>query len=573
LDGDPPSDPLRRRVRRRGVLRGGALGLAGLALAGCTSEATAPTPPAATAAATRVAAPTTGAQPAPSPAATARPAKLGGTLRLSNGLTDAPHLDPHQTNSALLITFGAAQAWGQLAQYKNGPDVAMPTFEVVGDLAESWTQPDDLTYVFKLRPTVKYHNLPPVNGREVEAEDVVQSFKRQVAMKTNASFLQGLKTIEAVDKATVKITVEQPNADFLASVASNFCKVIPRETFASGDLKAGPVVGTGPFLFGSWEMGKTLELLRSPDYYQKGKPYLDKIQWFRLADSATLLSAFRSNNLDLLRFGFTKGDTDTLKKERPELVVTTSKGGQRLEYGLKGDRPPFNDIRVRQAFFKAINRQEVIDTLLDGVGHIDPGITLGSPAQELPADELKRLYAYDPDGAKQLLQQAGVSGLDVEVQVSNTLSGLVVQIGELLQAQLKKVNINVKLNPLATAAYVEQVTAGGNYAAFLGVQGVQAQTSTELLNRHHSKGPQFTSGVADPELDRMIEQQATLVKDPAGRAKLIQDIQRKIIGLYAINMVAVQDSLRIAWPTVKDFNPNGVVNNSLGDYLWVWLDK
>jgi peptide/nickel transport system substrate-binding protein len=567
---DPNLPPRRRRIARRTVLGGAGLGAAGLALVACTPSAPPPAP-ATTAAPTTLASPS-GAAAAASPAPAARQPKYGGTLRISVGAAEMPHLDPHQTNSAAVFAFGHGVVWSQLLTYKNGPDQRMPTYEVVGDLAESWTQPDDLTYVFKIRPGVKYQNLPPVGGREADAEDVVQSFRRQMDLKVNSGFLQGIQRIDAPDRNTARITLDKPSADFLASIAATYCKVLPRETFAQGDLKEGPVIGSGPWTMGNWERDKTLELLRNPDYYQKGRPYLEKVQWFRLAD-APLQAGFRANSLDVMRFGYTKKEAEGFKKEKPELVLTQAPGGASIEYGLKGDKPPFNDVRVREAFSKAINRQEIIDTLMDGAARIDTGLTLNAAEQALPADELKRLFAYDPDGARKLLQDAGNPTVDVEISVSDILNGLLVQTAELMQAQLKKVNINLRINPMPVTAFIEQVTGKGNYTAFLGSIGVRGQPSTELFSRHHSKGPQFSTGISDPELDAMIDRQATLARDPQGRAKLIQDIQRKIIALRGYNMLYSQDLLLMTWPYVKDYNPNGAISNAMADFAWVWFDK
>src|SRR5438552_13989438 len=103
-------------------------------------------------------------------------------------------------------------------QYKSGPDIKAPTFLPVGDLAESWDQPDDLTYVFKLRRGVKFHNLPPVNGRELTAEDVTYSFQRIRDLKIYAGNLAGVAKFEAPDKYTVKLTLNKPDADFLLGI-------------------------------------------------------------------------------------------------------------------------------------------------------------------------------------------------------------------------------------------------------------------------------------------------------------------------------------------------------------------
>jgi peptide/nickel transport system substrate-binding protein len=462
-------------------------------------------------------------------------------------------------------------AWSQLLWFKHGPGVQMPTFEVEGDLADSWTQPDDTTFVFKLRPGVKFHNIAPVNGRVVDAEDVIKSFQRQIDFRVNGSYLAGVTKLEAPDSQTVRITIDQPNADFLWSIANPFVKVLPKELL-DRDLKEGPVIGSGPFVFAGWEPGRSATAKRNPDYFRQGRPFLDQVTWLRVADQATLLSAFRTQNLDVLVVGFTKTDADNLKRERPELVTSQRRGTTRFEVSLKGDRPPFNDIRVRQAVFKAIDRQELIDTILDGVAHLEPGLSLGSPAMALPEDEIKRLYAYDPEGARQLLRQAGVTSLDVDFQVANFLSGLVVQVGELVEAQLRRVGLNFNIRVVDGAVYTGPIRVQGQYIAALGLQGGGGVTSGELLLRHHSKGSQFSHGIADPELDRMIDQQSTMVKDPAGRARLIQEIQRKFIGLYGYNMLFAQDSIYVSWPYVKDWNINGV-SNTQADFIHTWHDK
>jgi peptide/nickel transport system substrate-binding protein len=545
-----------------------------MALAGCTTPAAPPAPAPAAPTSTPAAAPTTGALVA----ATATPVppakKYGGTLRMTVGAADSPNLDPHLTNSTALSAAGFGMCWSQLLWFMNGPGVKMPTYEVAGELAESWTQPDDLTYVFKLRPGIKWHNIAPVNGRELTADDLVYSFQRQIDSKVNAALLDGVTRLEAVDKGTLRITVDKPNADLLWSLATARCKVIPKESVAvKGDLKEGPVIGSGPWIFDSFQPNQASAMKRNPDYYFKGQPNLDGVTWLRIGDQATLLNAFRSKNLDLLHTGFTKNDIDELKKQNPELVVRNSPFGSRFEVQLKGDRPPFNDPRAREAFSKAINRQEIISTLFGGVGHLEVGMNVGSEDAALPAAEVQRALAFDPDTAKKLAQDSGLDQVEFEMDVGNFLSGLVAQVAELMQAQLAKANIKVKLKVTDGTAWTQQVRVGGNYHTALGVQARADPPTTELLNWHHSKGPTSTTKISDPQLDAMIERQSTLVRDPAGRAKLLQDIQRKILDLRATIPVATQDTINVNWPYVKDWNNNQATTNTLGDYIHVWFDR
>jgi peptide/nickel transport system substrate-binding protein len=559
---------LRRAYSRRRVLGGIGAGAAGLAIVGCTSTTETPTAaPAATArpAGSAVAAPTTGAaQPTKQP-------KYGGTFKVTQGSADQANLDPHLINSNALSVAGPGMCWSQLLVFKHGPGVRL-NYEPVGDLAESWTQPDDVTYIFKIRQGVKWHNMPPVNGRELVADDIAYSFQRIIDGKANASYMAGVTKIEAPDKSILRMTLDRPNADFLWNIASPYCKVVAKEAVdLKGDLKEGPMIGTGAWIFDHWDKGQATYMKRNPDYYIKGRPYLDSFIWYRIGDQASLLNAFRSKNLDVIGPGYTPKEMDDLKKQLVDIEVNAVPGASRFEVTLKGDRPPFNDPRLREAFSKAINRQEFIDTLLGGAGQTDSGLTVASPDYALPVDDVKRLLPFDLEGAKQLMRQAGVDRIDVQMEVGNFLSGLVAQCGELIQAQLAKANINIKLNILEGATWVTQVRNAGQYQTSLGLQAGPQPTSTELLNRHHSKGPQFTTAIADPELDRMIEQQATLVKDAAARAKLVQDIQRRYIGLRGFVPLATQQSILGNWTYVKDWNLAAV--NTAVDYLHVWFDK
>src|SRR5439155_4473853 len=109
----------------------------------------------------------------------------------------------------------ASVCYSTLMTYRSGADIQAPSYIPTGDLAESWEQPDDLTYIFKLRRGVKFHNIAPVNGRELVADDLLYSYQRILAKKSFAGFLAGIAKTEAVDKATLKLTLQRPNPDIL----------------------------------------------------------------------------------------------------------------------------------------------------------------------------------------------------------------------------------------------------------------------------------------------------------------------------------------------------------------------
>ncbi len=159
--------------------------------------------------------------PGGSPAAAAQP-KRGGTFA-SSRTNEVPHLDVHQATTVTLAGVGPGMSYSRLMALKLGPEgLAKNKVVPQGDVVERWEQPDDRTYVFKLRPGVKFFNIAPVNGRELVAEDIVYSFKRQQDLKFTASFLGPVEKVEATDRQTVLVTLSRPDNDQLVIFATNF---------------------------------------------------------------------------------------------------------------------------------------------------------------------------------------------------------------------------------------------------------------------------------------------------------------------------------------------------------------
>src|SRR5206468_3143493 len=197
--------------------------------------------------------------------------KRGGTLALRTW--DPPHFDPFQTISykthiALSFTHS------RLLKHKAGPNVVPGTFAIEGDLAESWSQPNETTYVFKLRKGVCWHNKPPVNGRELTADDVKYTYERFLTITGNPNkpVLEYIDRVEAIDKYTVKFTLKEPNAWFLDLLASTSTWIIAKECVEKyGDLKkVESVVGTGPWMLERWEPNVKLVYTRNPNYFVPG---------------------------------------------------------------------------------------------------------------------------------------------------------------------------------------------------------------------------------------------------------------------------------------------------------------
>src|SRR5439155_2411525 len=209
------------------------------------------------------------------------------------------HLDPHLTAASIQFTGrGPGNAYGRLLTFNATSSRKGAELAAYGELAESWQQADDTTYVFKLRPGVKWHNLPPVNGRAVTAQDVAYSYDRQKTFRANAGSLSTLDRAEAVDNATLKLILSKLDADFLETLAGSANVIVAREAVdLKGDLKTGPTIGFGPWVLDKWEKDNLTVLKRNPDYHVRGVPYLDSLTYRRLADEQTRIAAFRTGEL------------------------------------------------------------------------------------------------------------------------------------------------------------------------------------------------------------------------------------------------------------------------------------
>jgi peptide/nickel transport system substrate-binding protein len=559
-----------RRYGRRQVLRVGGLGIIAGAALRCSPSAgggaAAPSAPAPS---------TGGAAAAPATSVPAAPnAKRGGTVRTS-GNSGHRHQDLHDVGRGT-ASYSYLVAYSGLLKFKHGADTKPPAFIPVPDIAESWTQPDELTYTFKLRPGVKFHNIAPVNGREVVAQDFVYSFTRQRDLKAYAPPVVGIAKMEAVDKSTFKVTLDRPDADILAKLADDACRVIAKEAVdLRGDLKEGPTIGTGPWILDQIEYGRSDYLVRNPDYFVKGLPYVDRLEINHLPDQPSVLNAFRGGELDVIGSGMRPEDYDTVMRTTPQAKthwILQDRTGD--EIGFNVTKPPFTDLRVRQAFVKALDFQVVLDTLWKGRGELTTGVVLPDATWKLPKDELQRLFKRDVEGAKRLLREAGMDrGFEVECIMIPIYAGGAYQIeSELFQQQLKEVNIQLNLKPLDPVAH-QQLTTTGNYQFYVNNQSGQPTTNGDLLGRYHSKGPTNLTKYSDPKMDDLIDKQAVLIRDPEGRKKLLQDIQRYVVDQAFKVGICAAEQPTMYWPHLMNFFPATQVSSQVDYWSDVWLDK
>ena len=334
-------------------------------------------------------------------AAEAGPPKRGGILRV-RGL-DPPHFDPHLTfhvGTHTTLSF----VYSKLVRYRVGAGVSPRTFLLEPDLAERWDTPDDTTYVFHLRHGVHWQHKPPVNGRELVAEDVKFTFDRFLAESANPLryILEPVDRVEVVDRYTVQFVLKEPYVWLLDVLATSKAMwIIAREVVEHfGDLKKPEsAIGTGPFVLERYDPNVKTVFKRHPAYFLQGQPYVDGVEWLVLTDPSAGLAMYRTGQLDCGPEGFwavRQPDLEGLKQNHPHLIYRDFFSTRSERLYMRTDQPPFNDVRVRRALSQAIDRQSLIEAVW-GRGEPTAAVPRGLQEWSLPIDQLgagAKYYQY-----------------------------------------------------------------------------------------------------------------------------------------------------------------------------------
>ena len=344
--------------------------------------------------------------------------------------------------------------------------------KIVPSLAESWDISDDgLEYTFHLRQGVKFHN-----GNDFTAEDVAYTFHRMLTVEggVNTEFIDQIKGadellagetdtlegVEVVDDYTIKVTLKEPFAGFLASISSPGVSIYDSEaTEAAGDqfgMDPAVTVGTGPFEFSSWSFNNQLVLTRNEDYW-KGASGLPGVVIKIIPDTETQSMMFESGELDILDLDYAADSADRFTETYPDQIVQGPRVGI-VYFTMNFNKEPFQNVRVRKAVQMSIDRQAILDALYGGRGQVEQGIfphgLIGfNPDQE----EIK----YDPEAAKALLAEAGYAdGFDMEIAADSSASDTMTMALEIVSDQLAEVGIRAEIKNYDESTWLETRKSG-----------------------------------------------------------------------------------------------------------------
>jgi peptide/nickel transport system substrate-binding protein len=505
--------------------------------------------------------------------------KHGGILHVRG--YDPVHFDHHLTLNARTNTT-LSFVHSTLLRYKVGADIAPGTFTVEPHLAEGWEEPDDLTYVFHLRRGVKWHNKPPLDGRELVADDVKFTFDRFLNEKANVLryLLEPVKRVEVVDRYTVKFVLKEPFVwleDRLASTSGMWI-IAPEAVQKFGDLKKPEsAIGTGPFILERYEPNVKTVFRRNPEYFREGQPYIDGVEWLVLDDESTGLAMYRTGQIDCGPapwWSVRQADLESLKKSHPHLMyrdfLSIVTGG----ITMRTDQPPFNDVRVRRAISQALDRQGIIEAVALR-GEATPAIGRGLAEWSLPVEKLgagAQYYQYNPKEAKRLLAEAGYpKGFKTQLAVNSGLGHDLVDSAQMVQGYLKDVGIEAELRLQEYGAYMA-TTFQGKYEGMVYGPTTGARDPDEPLYTRYAPDQPLNRGyVNDPKMIAMLKEERR-ARDLETRRKIIYEFQR-----YEAEQqyyVYTNSSMFTgSWqPYVKNYAPNQTFDYG-SRAAALWLDR
>jgi len=516
------------------------------------------------------------------PAASAQTPKRGGVFRIRG--EEPVHFDPHQTVSFKTMT-NLSFTHSRLVKVKAGAAVRPGTTPLEGDLAESWSQTGDTTYVFKLRRGVRWHPKPPVGGRELTADDVKYTYERFLTVKGNPNrgLLEQVERIEAPDRHTVRFTLKEPYAWFVDALASTATWIVPREAVEKfGDLKrAEACIGTGPWMLERHDPNVRLTFVRNPNYFVPGLPHADGVEVTIDEDPSSRFAAWLAGKYDFApEFGqvVRRLDLDVARQRKPGLQTaefTVIFGGITW---MKVDQEPFRDVRVRRALGMAGNWREILETNAWSQGHGAPNPAVPAALREwsIPIDQLtpegRRLYEHDTDGARKLLAEAGFpNGFRTTLETTSGYGPDYMDAVQIGLKNLKAAGVDVDLKLKEYGAYIASTIFGKFDRMAGGLFGAWTDPDSYLY-RYYMPG-QITNagGINDPKLTEMIRLQRRTF-DVAKRRELLHDIQR-YLAQQAYVLYGPSVSALAGWePYVKNFGPNFGFDYG-GRLMVAWLDR
>jgi len=433
--------------------------------------------------------------------------KQGGSATIGLEL-DIPGFDPLKVGVFDTAAGTAAAAIFDTLTYLDDKGVAQPK------LALSWEHSEDFkTWTFKLRPGVKFHDGTPLNAEAVKA-----NFDRQKdpANKCRCAFyLASIKDAQAPDELTVVYNLNDPAVNFPAIItvqSSNWVIQSPTAWKTKGDDYNRNPVGTGPYILKSWAAGDRMVLERNPDYWNKGRPYLDRLILKPLPDAQSRFASLQSGETDLIWDD--EADADNIQKAEKDskLTVHTYVGSGAQVYAFNTKTPPFDDARVRQALVMAIDRKKMSQALANGLSR--PATNPYGEGSWVKCKDDGAL-PNDVEKAKALIKDYG-KPVEFKMIVTATPRGR--NVGQILQQFWKQVGANMEIEQIDQATVVPRAFMRQFQLTPWRIIDL-ADPDPQMYANFRTGSPVALANYSNPELDKLLDH----ARVTADQAKRVED--------------------------------------------------
>jgi peptide/nickel transport system substrate-binding protein len=452
---------------------------------------------------------------------------------------------------------------------------------IIGELAEKWSwQENYRNLVFFLRKGVKWHDGQPFTSKDVkftfdmlrEAPDA----QGKLRINPRKDWYANVHNIEAPDPYTVIFHLKKPQPSLLLMLASGYTPVyaahVPPASYRTS------CIGTGPFKVKEWRKGEFVELVKNPDYFVKGRPYLDSLKYFVIVERGTRTAALQTGKLDVSFPGeTTKTTAEQLKKAVPQLVITPFSQNVTDNIIMNLKKPPFDNLKVRLAVSHAIDRRALVQAV-----HQNSAVVGASMAPKphgvwgLLDKDLLALTGYGQPAdekakAKKLLAEVGITpAKPLKVEMVTRAIAIYVDMASFVINELKQVGIDATLKQVETAQWHPMATRG-DYQIGANLTGVGPDDPDANFFENYGCGsPRNYSQYCSEEVGKLIDQQSQEL-DPKKRLQLVWDIQKKLEADAARPILDWKIDHFTVWPHVKNLIPHQSIYN-FGRMQEVWRD-
>ncbi|MFC1532254.1 ABC transporter substrate-binding protein [Thermodesulfobacteriota bacterium] len=419
------------------------------------------------------------------------------------------------------------------------------------------------TYTLTLRKGVKFHD-----GTDFNAEAVKWNLDRHIHHKSGGS--AAIKSVDIIDDYAVRVNLKKWDSTLAANMSQVLGMIIsPAAYKKNGEewCRANPV-GTGPFTFVSWEKDKKMVFKKAPNYWQKGKPYLDRIEWYPIIDSLTRMMSFKSGEADMV---FRLHEKDLKDIEKEGFIVSRGPLGQGavgIVPNSRNPEEPWADVRVRRAAAYAIDNKAIVKTIYFGQAIVTnqfaaPGAYGYNPNVVG--------YPYNPAKAKKLLKEAGYAkGFKTKLNATKSY----VSFGTTIQAYLGAVGIQVDLQPQQTAAFIKECCRGGGWKGLTRGVTTSRPDVASAIAVAFSGGDRYTKDMLAPDDYVQAINNAISAPDFETKKKWVHKVQKMMIDEYCLNIPIVARFNTVASNSnVHDHNFFTVASDTNWTPEDVWMSK